>query len=308
MASEYQGTGTMNPSLIIQIIEWAGIIALSVYVIASAYRDIVEILYEKGVPLPKVIEEALFSRKKKEISHALEEIGIKSHSEPYKQLNQILRIAEKRPFASYQQELERIMAMSFSRGTFEVGKTYSQRFGYFVDLTGATTNYQIAERCARILANFIRDEMNRTLADESRPVVFNKIVVPKSGSPAIGFLLSQILNVPCVFFRGDKEPKIRTSDDVNIYFDGSVLPGDKLILVDDSTTGGRMCNQAIIKINEARAEVHHAFVLFEPIGKDARGRLAHSGVELHSIIPMNDDTITRLFDLAKKLRKVRVGN
>jgi orotate phosphoribosyltransferase len=297
----------MNSSVIIQIIEWAGIIALSAYVIASAYRDIVEILYDKGVPLPKPIEEALYSRKKKEISHALEEIGIKSHAEPYKQLNQILGISEKRPFISYQQELEKILAISFTHGTHEVGKTYSQRFGYFIDLTGATTDYQIAERCSRILANFIRDEMNRTLTDESRPIVFNKIVVPKSGSPTIGFLLSQVLRVPCVFFRGDSEPKVRSSSDVSTYFDGSVLPSDKLILIDDSTTGGRMFNQAITKIREAKAEVHHAFILFEPIGKDARGLLAHSGVDLHSIVQMNDETISRLSNQAKKLRKTKVG-
>ena len=91
------------------------------------------------------------------------------------------------------------------------------------------------------------------------------------------------------------------------FFDGSVLPNDQIILVDDSTTGGRMFSQAIEKIRASKAEVHHAFVLFEPIGKDARGRLSHSGVELHSIIQMTDDNTTHLSDLAKKIRKNKIG-
>ncbi len=296
----------MDNSLILQIIEWAGIAALVVYVVASAYRDIVETLYDKGIPLPKFIEDTIYSRKKREISHALEEIGIKSHAEPFKQLNQILSITEQRPFMTYAQELEKIIAMNFSNNAAEVGKTYTQRFRYFIDLTGGTTSIQTAERCARILANFIRDEMNRTLTEGSAPIVFNKIVVPKSGSPAIGFLLSQILNLPCVFFRGDNEPKIQTTDSASVFFDGIVSPSDQLILVDDSTTGGRMFIQAIEKIRESKAEVNHAFVLFEPIEKDARGRLSHAGVDLHSIIQMNDETTTRLSNLAKKLKKVKV--
>lgn len=289
----------MSPIIILNVVEWAGVIVIVAYSLISAYRDIVDNLYDKGFPLPKIIEKPLYLRKQREMEHVLRSLGIVRRIEKYAQLSEMLDNPERRPQENYKQELERIIALHFSRRVAKVGKTYTATFDYFIDIMEACTSYTLAERCARILANFIRDEIKKALdTHDPDPIIYDKIVVPKAGSPTIGFMLGHILNVPCIFFRGTDEAKIRDPAPVQAFFDG-----DKVIIVDDSTTGGRMFNQAILKIREAGAEIRHGFVLFEPLGKDARGRLSHVGLELHSIVKVDEDLIKRVTELARKLQK-----
>jgi orotate phosphoribosyltransferase len=297
----------MSPSVIFQVIEWAGIIVIAVYALVAAYRDIVENLYEKGIPLPRSIEETVYSRKEREIRGILARMGITRRVDQYAQLSQILDVTEQRPARDYRRELERIVAMHISLSPVKVGKTYTSVFEYYIDIMGACTDYRVAERCARILANFIRDETAKALLDnEVDSIVYNRIVVPKGGTPTLGFMLSYVLRVPCTFFRGSEDPKVRDPAPVEAYFDGEILPGDKVILVDDSTTGGRMFNQAILKIREAGAEIRHGFVLFEPLGKDARGRLRHAGLDLHSVFKVDEDLLNRVTNQAKRLQGKRL--
>ena len=156
----------------------------------------------------------------------------------------------------------------------------------------ASTDFQDVELLARALASFIKDEAG--LLDQPHPISFDKVVVPNSGSPILGFLLAQKLNAPCVIFRGN-DPKIHQPHstgfpDSFIYFNGTLNQGETVILVDDSTTGGGVFSECFERLNEIGVDVNHAFVLFEPENGGARSRLAGMGVTLHSIVVLDQKT------------------
>ena len=294
----------MFSSIILPIIDVIGLISLLAIVLISAFRNLIDLLYEKGIPLPKFVEDIIVKRKKKEVTFILESMGIKHlpNQDQFIKFTQFLDIPEQRSGLNYKKELETIMAMSYSKGFYKIGKTYSYNFDYFIDIMGSTTNFNCADRCSRILANFIRDEMKKELGDPSTGIIFNKIVTPKSGSPTLGYMLGEILKIPCIFFRGNDNPKYQSRNNYKSFFDGTVSSDEIIILVDDSTTGGRMFKQAISKIREAKAKVNHAFVLFEPLGKNARKELSDLDVNLHSIIKMDGEEIQLIEKMSKKYK------
>ncbi len=61
------------------------------------------------------------------------------------------------------------------------------------------------------------------------------------------------------------------------------LTGKRVLLVDDSTTGGRKQMELASALREAGASVENSLVLFEPQGKGAREKLKQEGIELHAI-------------------------
>ena len=147
------------------------------------------------------------------------------------------------------------------------------------------------------MASFIKDETSSL--EHTNPIVFDKIVVPISGSPILGFVLAETLGYPVVLFRGNANPKIRQPcpEDMPegfLYFNGTIKSGERAVLVDDSTTGGAMLDDCIERLREIGVEVHHSFVLFEPEGGGARDRLARKAVELHSIVKMDTEFRDRL--------------
>ena len=62
------------------------------------------------------------------------------------------------------------------------------------------------------------------------------------------------------------------------------LTGKVVMLVDDSTTGGRKQIELAKKLRAAGAVVNVSLVLFEPRGKGARDKLSAEGITLHAII------------------------
>ena len=105
----------------------------------------------------------------------------------------------------------------------------------------ASTEPKDVELLARSLASFIKDETGEL--KWAHPILFDKIVVPSTGSPILGFVLAQTLGSEVLLFRGDGDPKIRLPlpadlPDSFVHFNGSISKDDHAILVDDSTTGG----------------------------------------------------------------------
>lgn len=70
------------------------------------------------------------------------------------------------------------------------------------------------------------------------------------------------------------------------WFDCAVIPpkGSKALIVDDSTTGGRMVLKVIEDLRKYGYDVSECLVVFEPQNKDARKKLSDQEVNLISIV------------------------
>lgn len=60
-------------------------------------------------------------------------------------------------------------------------------------------------------------------------------------------------------------------------------PGSRALIVDDSTTGGRMVCETIRDLRKYGYKVSECLVVFEPQNKDAKKKLEQQNVKLLSI-------------------------
>ena len=111
------------------------------------------------------------------------------------------------------------------------------------------------------------------------------IVTPKGGSPILGYEFSKLLEKPLLLHEIE-ERFLCEENDMRKNFDCSKKPpkGSRALIVDDSTTGGRMVISAIKDLKKYGYDVTECLVVFEPQAKDARRKLASEGVNLISIV------------------------
>ena len=173
-----------------------------------------------------------------------------------------------------------------------MGRIRDKEFSYFIDFMEASVDHREGERLARALASFIKDAMSSLNNDP--PISFDAIVVPKGGSPVLGFLVSRVLNCRCILFRGEEHPKIRGEARPEYYLDGVIDPGESVILVDDSSTGGSMMLETVRKLRDIGANVAHAFILFEPAGGTAAEVLQRNEIRLHSIVRVDNEFLKQM--------------
>ena len=74
-------------------------------------------------------------------------------------------------------------------------------------------------------------------------------------------------------------------------FDCAEVPakGSRALIVDDSTTGGRMVLSAVEDLRKYGYDVSECLVVFEPCQKDARKKLQQQGIQLLSICKTHED-------------------
>lgn len=116
------------------------------------------------------------------------------------------------------------------------------------------------------------------------------IVTPKSGSPILGYEFSKLLKLPFVLHE-DSDRFDCAQDDMRKRFDCAEVPakGSRALIVDDSTTGGRMVLSAVEDLRKYGYDVSECLVVFEPCQKDARKKLQQQGIQLLSICKTHED-------------------
>jgi orotate phosphoribosyltransferase len=182
----------------------------------------------------------------------------------------------------------------FVEGQYDVGWGYSFSPGYFIDVMSASLDPYFAEECTNILTSCLRER-------GSEIPVFDVVVGLKNGSPILAWKFGQRLNLKAVLFRGiDNYKRNRSARRPSDLFDGDLQDGAKALIVDDSTTGGRMVLDCAETIRELGCEVNHCLVLFEPLGKGAREKLRDKGVDLISVIKIDRQTLGMLRNLARE--------
>ena len=173
-------------------------------------------------------------------------------------------------------------------GPFDVGKSYTKAFSSFIDVQGSSVDPDFAERAASALLSYLRVE--------DIDLEFDRIIGIKEGSPSLALEVGRRLRVPVCLYRGRSEPKWggRNGDDPRRLFDGPVSEGENALIVDDSVTGARKALDAIEDLSTLGVTVDHCLVLFEPLGKDGRERLASQGVELLAVITLDPATLEEI--------------
>lgn len=162
-----------------------------------------------------------------------------------------------------------------------VGKIRKTEVNYYIDLIGHSCDPISATAYARTLSSFWASKI------ESRDVIdpqIDFIVTPKNGSPILGYEFAKLLGKPFMLHE-ETDRFVCKQDDMRKRFDCAWVPekNSRALIVDDSTTGGRMVCDTIRDLRKYGYNVSECLVVFEPQNKDAKKKLEQQHVKLLSI-------------------------
>lgn len=163
-----------------------------------------------------------------------------------------------------------------------VGRHVKTKLDYYIDLIGNSCDPVCAESYARLLCTHYKKSIENLNIKNPH---FDFVVTPKNGSPILGYEFAKILNKQFVLYEEGKRFDCK-KDDMRMHFNCSQKPpiGSRALIVDDSTTGGRMVLNTINDLRKYGYEVSDCLVVFEPKSKDAKQKLMDAGVQLTSIV------------------------
>lgn len=252
-----------------------------VILVSSAISTVIMFLESLGFLPNKWIR--FFNRKKTVVLlDVLKDLGI--DYEKYQRSN--LSISAPSSYEN-QDELKAIVSKKLKditiKSSMSVGKHEMVNTEEYIDLIGATTCQQNAELYAKYLSTYwsiIVKDKNKVIKPK-----FDFIVTPKGGSPILGYEFAKLMNKPFILY----ETENRVNNNKNIFmqrFNFAQEPdkGTVALIVDDSTTGGRMISELINDLKCSGYIVSECLVVFEPKLKKANFVLKELGVNLHSIV------------------------
>lgn len=163
-----------------------------------------------------------------------------------------------------------------------VGKRRGTKADYYIDLIGHSCEPKCAEAYARLLCTYWANAVREGVV--KNPSV-DFIVTPKGGSPILGYEFAKLMGKPLVLHEVEERFHCKKCD-MRKKFDCAEKPpaGSRALIVDDSTTGGRMVLSAISDLKKYGYNVTECLVVFEPQSKDARKKLEGEVVNLISIV------------------------
>lgn len=178
---------------------------------------------------------------------------------------------------AYKVELRRLLNEDTFKGSMEIGDTTIFNQDQFIDVMGATTDSLRAIRYAKLLQTHLK---NVDIPS------FDIVATPRTGSPILGYEFSRLSRKP--FVMGVYE-KVHDRDGAmgghsSLDFPKTLeLSGKTVLIVDDSTTGGRKQVTLANKLRASGAIVKSSLVLFEPQGKGAREALSKENISLYAV-------------------------
>ena len=232
--------------------------------------------------LPNRLGRLFDERARQQARDVLEKMGITVRMA--KRLNIALNYEEAillPPNGNYRGHCRKLLQSCLFQGDYVVGQQGYLRQKEFLDVLSASLE---DEKCTR-LAGFLHELYKEAIKEYPQLATASTIVGIKRGSPSLAYEFAKRLNMPLVLHRGSSEFRYNVEQRLpKDTFDGD-LPkeGNKVLIIDDSTTGGRMLIDAIRDLRKQQVEVEYCLLLFEVLGKDGRQALRDNHVELISL-------------------------
>lgn len=162
--------------------------------------------------------------------------------------------------------LKENQVVKYGKFTLSSGKESN----YYVDMKRAITNPKILLKVAEIIS----EKIDKLEAD--------KIAGPALGAIPVVTAVSIVSSIPMLMIRKAKKD-YGTSE----LIEGDLLPGDRVIVLEDVTTTGNSLINAIKAVSENGGIVGKAFVIVDR-NEGAIDNLKMEGIDLEPIVSVND--------------------
>lgn len=264
-----------------KILDCLNVIAL----ILLAIGTVIQLLDSLGF-LPQKARNFFKLNRSRDTIDVLKEFGV--DTELYQKRNVLVGIPRDYP----KEKLEIVTRKNLGKlkigFNVSVGKVRKTELSYYIDLMGHSCDPIYAVAYARLLSSYWADCIEAINLVKNPQVDF--IVTPKLGSPILGYEFAKLLKLPFILHEEEERFDCETND-MRKKFDCAEVPktGSRALIVDDSTTGGRMVLETIQDLRKYHYEVTECLVVFEPQQKDARKKLEQQNVNLLSICKTHED-------------------
>ena len=270
--------------IIIQLNQVIDVLSTLVLVILGI-GTLIQVLDMCGI-IPSKLRDKLKLNRSQDTIDVLKEFGV--NIEQYRKANILVGIPRDYSKEKLQEKTKQNLEELKIDKLVSVGKIRQTELNYYIDLIGHTCDPIVAQAYARLLSSYWADLIEKTQEIHSLHVDF--VVTPKGGSPILGYEFAKLLNKPFVLHE-DSDRFVSEEDDMRKRFNCAKIPekGSIALIVDDSTTGGRMVIGVINDLRKYGYKVTECLVVFEPQQKDARQKLADKEVNLVSIVKTHND-------------------
>ena len=230
--------------------------------------------------LPSFIRKRLCLNRMRDALDLLHEFGI--DIEQRKRINDALNYPQKFAGENLKEITSKALEQYKINKPLAVGQSRPTSVDYYFDLIGGTCNGEVAEYFAHLLSTYWAENLNGDNRIEK--IDYDFIVTPKGGSPILGYEFSKLVCKPFVLH--EERSRFSIKNDMRDIFDCHVVPkkGAVALIVDDSTTGGRMVCNTIDDLRKYGYQVHTCLVVFAPGIKNAKRRILDKNVQLISIV------------------------
>jgi len=172
-------------------------------------------------------------------------------------------------------------------------KTSALEFGTFKLSSGRVTPYYVDLRVIPSFPDMFR-KVSEIYVDAIRRKIGSKGFDRVSGIPLAGMAFAVFvafcLNKPFLYVRQNRRLRGRER-----RVEGVLMPGDRVLLIDDLVTTGLSLERTASAIRAEGGVVTDAFVLLDR-EEGGRERLARSGITLHSVLKISS-VAKRLFEI-----------
>ena len=246
--------------------------------IVLAISTLIQVLNWLGF-LPMKLRNKLKLNQVEDTLEVLKHLGV--DIEKYRKANSVVGLPVDYP-KDIEKEVEEKLKEIRLEKKVSVGKRRGTEADYYIDLIGHSCESECAEAYARLLCTYWVNAVRKGIVKNS---IVDFVVTPKAGSPILGYEFAKLMQKPLVLHELDERFHCEECD-MRQKFDCAQKPleGARALIVDDSTTGGRMVLSAISDLKKYGYKVTECLVVFEPQSKDARKKLEDEGVNLISIV------------------------
>lgn len=250
-----------------------------------AFSTLIGILDFVGF-LPGKLREFLQLNRSNDMIETLKKLGV--DVEKQNRLNEYVKY----PKDSFKETIEKVTYEMIDKfkinENIAIGHYRTKELTYYIDLIGATCEPQYAVYFARLLSTYWSDTIINT--NNIKNCRFDFVVTPKGGSPILGYEFAKLIGKPFVLHEESERFQNRP-EDFRTFFNCSKFPqhGETALIVDDSTTGGKMVLDTIKHLRQFKYNVNICLVVFEPRIKDAKQKLERNNVQLVSIVKTHEN-------------------